>query len=129
VYISRISFSKLCEGPQCHYSFSSTPLTFQLHGFSDASSLAYREVLYPKTVYCNGSVTVRIIAAEACVSPVKSQTIPCLELVAAIVLSRLVVTMHNSLDNMGSTDTFLWTDSTIVLFWINNHKPWKQYVC
>ena len=63
-----------------------------------------------------------------CKDTVKSQTIPCLELIAGVVLSRLVVTVCNSLDIMGSADIFLWTDSIIVLFWINNHKPWKQYI-
>ena len=114
--------------PRCYYSFNSTPLKFQLHGFSDASSLAYGAVLYLKTVYADGSVTVRIVAAKTRVSPVKSQTIPRLELVAAVVLSRLVVTVRNSLEIVDSIETFLWTDSTVVLFWINNHKPWKQYV-
>jgi len=46
-----------------------------------------------------------------------------IELVAAVVVRQLVVTVC-----MGKADTFLWTDSTIVLFWINNYKPWKQYV-
>jgi len=49
--------------PQCYYLFKSTLLTSQLLGFSDASSLAYGAVLYLKTIYVDGSVTVRIIAA------------------------------------------------------------------
>ena len=49
-------------------------------------------------------------------------------MVAALILSRLVVTVHNVLEFMGSVETFLWTDSTVALCWINNHKPWKQYV-
>jgi len=56
------------------------------------------------------------------VSPVKSQTIPRVGLVAALVLNRLIVTVHNSLEFESKTD------STVVLYWINNHKPWKQYV-
>ena len=111
--------------PRCYYSFKSTPIRFQLHGFSDASSLAYGAVLYLKTIYTDGSVTVRIVAAKTRVSPVKSQTIPRLELVAAVVLSRLVVTVHDSLEIKDDVETFLWTDSTVVLYWINNHKPWK----
>ena len=88
--------------PRCYYLFKSTPLTFQLHGFSDASSLAYGAVLYFKTVYVDGSVTVGIVAAKTQVSPVKSQTIPRLELIAALILSRLAVTVHNSLEPAGS---------------------------
>ena len=38
------------------------------------------------------------------------------------------MTVRNSLEIVDSIETFLWTDSTVVLFWINNHKPWKQYV-
>jgi len=112
--------------PRCYYLFKSTPLTFQLHGFSDASSLAYGAVLYFKTVYVDGSVTVGIVAAKTRVSPVKSQTIPRLELIAALILSRLAVTVHNSLELVGSVEMFLWTDSTVALCWINNHKFWKH---
>ena len=40
-----------------------------------------------KTIYADGSVTIKIIAAKTRVSAVKTQTIPRLELVAAVVLS------------------------------------------
>ena len=99
-----------------------------MHGFSDASSLAYGAVLYLKTVYSDGSVTVRIVAAKTRVSPVKSQTILRLELIAALILSQITVTVRNSLELVGNVETFLWTDSTVALCWINNHKPWKQFV-
>ena len=128
LHICKVQFTKLFEGSTMLLFFKSTPLTFQLHGFSDASSLANGAVLYLKTIYADGRVTIRIVAAKTHVSPVKIQTIPWLELVAAVVLSRLVVTIRNSLENIGNLETFLWTGSTVVLFWINNHKPWRQYV-
>jgi len=57
--------------PWCYHSFKSTPSIFQLHGFSDASSLAYGAFLYLKTIYTDGNVTVRIVAAKTRVSRVK----------------------------------------------------------
>jgi len=57
------------------------------------------------------------------VSPVKSQTIRRLELVAALILSQLVVTVRNALEFVGSVETFLWTDYTVALCWINNSNP------
>ena len=77
--VAEISLLSCLKVPWCYYLFKSTPLVSQLHGIGDASSLAYGAVLYLKTIYVNGSVTVRTIAAKTRVSPVKSQTIPHLE--------------------------------------------------
>ena len=73
--------------------------------------------------YVDRSITVRNFAANTCMSPVKSQTIPQLELIAALILSRLVVTVCNSLELVVRVEMFLWTDPTVAFYWINNHKP------
>ena len=59
-------------------------------------------------------------------APVKTQTIPCLELLGAVILARLVSTVVKSLPcNILVT---CWVDLTTVLYWIKNESPWKQYV-
>ena len=55
----------------------------QLHGFSDASERAFAGVVYLRTVYENGVISVRLVAAKSSVSPMKQQTIPHLELLGA----------------------------------------------
>jgi len=44
------------------------------------------------------------------------------------VLTRLVSTVRKSLDSLPHLNYFYWTDSTVVLFWIRNNKPSRQYV-
>ena len=95
----------------------------QIHGFSDASKSAYAAVIYLCTEYSTGVVEVKIIAAKTKVSPIKAQSIPRLELMAALLLSKLV----NSALHLD-VDASYWTDSMSVLCWIQNNKPWKQFV-
>ena len=56
------------------------------------------------------------------------QTIPRLELLAALILSQLVDTLKKSLESLLNMVTYSWTDSTVVLHWISNQRPWGQYV-
>ena len=113
---------------RCYFDSSRVPILFELHGFSDASSQAYGAVVYFRTVYDDGSVSSTLVSSKTRVAPVKHQTIPRLELLGALMLTKLVLTVKKSLDSLLSLNCYYWTDSTVVLFWIRNHKPWKQYV-
>ena len=79
-----------------------------------------------RTVSHDGTVITRLIASKTRVSPVKKQSIPRLELLGALILIRLVntVLMHCP----QKIKVTCWVDSTSTLFWINNDRPWKQYV-
>ena len=79
---------------RCYFYTEPSHVNFQLHGFCDASVQAYTAVVYLQTVYADDSVTVRLIASKTRVSPVKSQTIPRLELLAAVILTRLVIVVR-----------------------------------
>ena len=87
---------------------------------------AYAAVVYLRTEYENGHVSVRLISSKTRVAPLKEQTVPRLELLGTTILSRLVscICKNSNLDY----DTFYWTDSVTVLCWLKNHKPWKQYI-
>ena len=103
----------------------------QLHGFSDASITAYSAVLYLRIEYEDGEIETRFLASKSKVCPIKSQTIPRLELLGAVLLSKLVHSVKNILkDEFKETtiDTFYWVDSLAALCWIRNCKPWSQYV-
>ena len=69
---------------------------------------------------------VSLVACKTRVSPVKKLTIPRLELMGALILSRLMVSIIASLSQ--SLPTYYWTDSMTALHWIRTMKPWKQYI-
>ena len=114
--------------PRCYFDSFREPVSFELHGFSDASSQAYGAVVYFRTVYTTSAISSTIVASKTCVAPVKIQTIPKMELLAALILVRLVSTVKKSLDTLPTLTCHYWTDSTVVLYWIKNHKLWRQYV-
>lgn len=91
---------------------------FDLHIFADASELAYGACVYVRSVNEAREVVVRILIAKSRVAPIKPTTIPRLELCAALVGARLYQKVINSLrDKVGSTT--LWSDSMVVLGWLN----------
>ena len=72
--------------PRCYFKSCLQPVSFELHGFSDASSQAYGAVVYLRTVYKDGSTSSIIVASKTRMVPVRAQTIPRLELLAALIL-------------------------------------------
>jgi len=89
----------------------------QIHGFCDASERAYGAGVYMRSFNKNGSVQTRLLCAKSRVAPVKTVSIPRLELCGAQLLSQLVNRVKNSL-NLGIDRLYYWTDSLIVLHWI-----------
>ena len=75
---------------RCYFIANATPTKIQLHGFCDASVEAYAAVLYVQTVYSDNSFSVSMLASKTRACPRKAQTIPHLELLAAVILSRLL---------------------------------------
>ena len=90
----------------------------ELHVFADASNLAYGAVAY--LVWCceNGKEA-RIVSAKARVAPLRQTTIPRLELMAALLASRLAKTVHDEF-KLKPSRVFLWSDSMIVLAWLRS---------
>ena len=125
--VSELHFLSRVKVPRYYFEVSYDDVdTIQLHGFSDASSHAYAAVVYLRSTYGSGHVQVRMVASKSRVAPSKPQTIPRLELLGALILSRLSATVVSSLPT--NPTPFYWTDSTTVLHWICNHRQWKQYV-
>lgn len=93
--------------------------TAELHHFSDASTTGYGQCTYPRLMNERGDVHCTFLLGKARVLPLKVTTIPRLELTAAVVS----VTVSNMLkEELGYSDIeeFYWTDSKVVLGYINN---------
>ena len=81
--------------PRCYSTSNTAPIKVELHGFSDASKVAIAAVVYWRAVYEAGHVEVRLVVSKTKVAPLKTQTIPCLELLGATILARLFTTVRN----------------------------------
>nr|XP_055049230.1 uncharacterized protein LOC129434322 isoform X1 [Misgurnus anguillicaudatus] len=86
----------------------------QLHHFSDASELAYGAVSYIRI-----DNTCKLVMSKSRLAPIKPVSIPRLELLAAVVATELDQHIKSHLE-IPIAKTFFWTDSTIVLQYINN---------
>lgn len=62
----------------------------KVHGFSDASEKAQGCVVYLRIIYESGEIETQFLATKSKVNPIKKQTIPMLELSAAVLLAKLV---------------------------------------
>ncbi|GFW21235.1 DUF1758 domain-containing protein [Trichonephila clavipes] len=98
-------------------------IRIEIHGFSDASERAYAAVVYIKCFNESGQSQTRLLCSKSRVAPLKTLTIPRLELSAALLLSRLVKKVVPILQ-LSIHKIWMWTDSTIALAWIKT-EPHK----
>ncbi|XP_071127721.1 uncharacterized protein [Mytilus edulis] len=91
-----------------------------IHVFTDSSMKAYGACAY---IVANGKSS--LIMAKNRVAPLKQLTIPRLELMAAVIGSRLLAHIRNTLQ---ITRAVLWSDSQIVLTWLSSKKPLKPFI-
>ena len=112
--------------PCCYLDKESHIISMELHGFCDASELAYAAVVYVRlTTTLNTQVS--LVISKTKVSPIKRLTIPRLELCGACLLAQLHH-VRQVLD-VPLSQTYAWTDSTIVLNWLDGSpKRFKTYV-
>ncbi len=64
-------------------------MSIQLHGFTDVSKIAYGACIYLRIETKTG-IFVRLVSAKTRITPLKEETIPRLELMAALTLSQLI---------------------------------------
>lgn len=96
----------------------SNPIRIELHGFCDASQNAYGSCIFMKSTNKYGDVDTHLYCAKSKVAPLKTVSIPRLELCGALLLSKLLKRVVES-SNLKFSRIVLWTDSSIVLGWLN----------
>ena len=119
--------------PRCYCKNDVTdPVTrIEMHGFSDASEVAYAACVYLKFIKASGNVTVTFVTSKSRIAPTKGKhTIPRLELLGNLILSRLMVSVSEALnDEVIINEKYYWTDSMVALVWIKSKEKEFKDVC
>jgi hypothetical protein len=104
------------------------PVKFELHCFSDASLRGFGAVAYIRMTNVKGQVSCSLVLGKSRLAPLKCQSIPRLELSAAVVACRLGAMVQNELECKFESVMY-WTDSTVVLGYLNNQSTrYKTFV-
>ena len=100
----------------------------EIHTFCDASKMAYGAVSYARFVLKDGTSHITLIWSKTRVAPLKTLTIPRLELMAALHGARFSNYVKDALTSDWSFH--FWTDSTVAIHWIRGEPtrftPWVR---
>ena len=102
-----------------------------VHVFCDASEKAYAACIYIVASTNDGITESSLLVAKTKVAPIKSQSIPRLELCASLLGARLLKSTLKAINqlNLQIGTQYAWTDSTIVLSWLSREPShWSTFV-
>ena len=102
--------------------FPALPAQPTIHCFADASQKAYGAV-----IFLTDNNRVSYVLAKTRLAPLKHLTLPRLELMIALIATRLThfVMMHLPLQD---SPIFIWSDSQFVLHWVSSTKQLPTFV-
>ena len=128
-WISELPNISAMRIPRCLKPQDANDLTeYELHHFADASEIAYGVVTYLRAIDENDNAHSTLVMAKSRLAPVKTMTIPRLELAAAALSVKVDSVVRRELD-IDIKKSVFWTDSTIVLGYISNvNKRFQTYV-
>ena len=107
--------------------FNNVDSEVQLHVFCDSSQLAYGAVAYLRGTTPKSGTKCTFVMSKSKVAPIKPQTMPQLELLAAVLRAELSKYLSNTiLPKFHTSQIILWSDSQIVLSWISSSKHLPQ---
>ncbi|XP_055589370.1 uncharacterized protein LOC129741647 [Uranotaenia lowii] len=99
----------------------------QMHTFVDASKEAYACVIYFR-YFDRGFPRCTLVGAKSKVAPVKPLSIPRLELLAAVLGTRMANYIQEN-HQLSISQRFYWTDSSTVLHWIHaDARKYNSYI-
>jgi len=110
----------------------SRPSRIELHGFCDSSLEVYCAIVYLRIVSVD-DVSVKFLCAKKTrVTPLKTLTIPRLELLGCLLLTTTTLLNECRIalkEKINIDQTFCWSDSEVALFWIKGkEKTWNLWV-
>ncbi|XP_033250890.1 uncharacterized protein LOC117189926 isoform X3 [Drosophila miranda] len=91
----------------------------QIHAFADASMRAYGACVYIRSRTAEG-LKISLLTSKSKVAPLKTKTLPRLELCAAHLLADLCHRIKPLL-NVPIERVVYWSDSEVTLYWIRSH--------
>ena len=105
---------------------ASNAQTLELHGFCDASLTATCAVVY---IISTGTMETRqeLLVSKNRVAP-KETSVPRLELIGAVMLSKLIAHVKENLNNVEFSKCIAWSDSTTVLYWLKSRGTYSRFV-
>ena len=99
-----------------------------IHVFNDASEEAYGSVVYQRTAYLSGNISVRMVLSKSRVAPLQATSIPRLELMSAVLGKKLAKKIIKAYSLKMGAVTF-WCDNMNVLWWIRGmSRRFKSFV-
>ena len=108
--------------PRCYFSRSDHEgATLQLHHFCDASEVGYGTATYLRIAYADGNIECAFIMGKSRNAPIKTVSIPRLELQGALLAARVDLAVRKEL-NFEFERVIFWTDSMITLNYIHNES-------
>ena len=114
--------------PRCYFNKKSQPRSMEIHGFADASEVAYAAVVYLRITDESDNAQTSLVISKTKVAPIKRLTIPRLELCGAQLVAQLIHRVRQVLA-IPLSHVYAWTDSTVVLNWLDGSpKRFKAYV-
>jgi hypothetical protein len=101
----------------------------ELHGFSESSKELYCAVDYLRLI-SNDGVKLSFLASKTKVASLKTLTIPCLELLGCLLLSKLIKEVLEDIKGRIKLDNIIcWSDSEVAMCWIRGKEmSWEPWV-
>ena len=115
--------------PRCYFSRPDHEgATLQLHRFCDASEVGYGTATYLRIAYPDGHIECAFVIGKSRNAPIKTVSIPRLELQGALLAARVDLAVRKEL-NFDFERVIFWTDSMITLNYIRNEsRRFQTYV-